>query len=303
MIRQKHDKLRKDNNCRILVLCVFLLLSVSPGNSVAATDSLKDDFLAPPASCKPMTLWFWMNGHVSKEGITLDLEAMSRVGIGKALIFDGSSYLPDGPAGYMSPLWRSLLKHALQEGQRLGIEIGMHNSPGWSSSGGPWITPERSMKYLVWTEANVQGGTTLQQTLPRPQARLDYYRDARVIAFPSSPGQDQTPRIEDWSFKTNQRFRPGTQVTLPDASPVPGAVNPDSVEDLTAMMDPNGTLRWDAPEGDWTVLRMGYTTTGQLNVSASTEGTGLECDKLDPDAAEYHFQHTIGRVIEEVGPD
>jgi hypothetical protein len=426
MDRKKHDILRKHINRCIFILVAFFPFSISLGNSVTETDSLKADFLAPPASCKPMTLWYWMNGHVSKQGITLDLEAMSRIGIGKALIFDGGLNLPDGPAGYMNPLWRSLLMHTLQEGKRLGVEIGLHNSPGWSSSGGPWITPEQSMKYLVWSEVTVEGGQALHLELPEPESNLKYYRDAHVIAFPASPGeinpwQDQVtsvtlrngttvnptilsdgkratsihltdgnyiqfefaescpvgavtvepgleenypgmefeasvngkvfqslgriirrggfgipisetinipttqarfyrltpsrpghvgeiafhhgPRIEDWSFKTNQNYRPGTQVVLPENPRNARAVDPARVIDLTTHMDANGILQWDAPEGHWTILRFGCTTTGHLNVSASTAGTGLECDKLDPEAATYNFENTVGRIIEEAGPE
>jgi hypothetical protein len=61
---------------------------------------LESNFRQPPASARPKTYWFWMNGNVSREGITLDLEAMKRVGIGGVMMFDGGTYLPKGPAGY-----------------------------------------------------------------------------------------------------------------------------------------------------------------------------------------------------------
>jgi len=122
-----------------------------------APADLEKDFRRPPDSARPKTFWQWMNGNVSREGITLDLEALKRVGIGGATIVDGGTYLPKGPVDYLSPQWRELMQHAIKEGNRLGIEIGMHNAPGWSSSGGPWITPERTMQEPVWT-ATVVGG-------------------------------------------------------------------------------------------------------------------------------------------------
>ncbi len=382
-----------------------------------------DVFREPPRDARPMTLWFWMNGHISREGITLDLEAMSRVGIGGAMIFDGSNYFPDGPAPYLSPQWLDLITHAVREGKRVGVDIGMHNAPGWSSSGGPWITPDDSMKHLTWTVTRVAGGGPVDQTLPEPQALLDYYRDARVVAFPSprpeaaraalvrvahnvtgplDPGMltdqrldtsvamqtddavtlmfdgrvearsltvnsglsgniprlrieaatdeetfeplaelashgrhgiiapssvnfpaiearalrlvalsdgtlgevavDASPRIGEWEFKSNLAYQVGKQVAVPEASHADDAIDPASVIDVSAYMDASGRLRWDAPPGDWTILRVGYTTTAHLNVAASAAGTGLESDKLDPHATELSFENTVGRVIDAVGP-
>ena len=50
--------------------------------------SLEEGFLNPPHDAKPQTWWHWMNGNVTKEGITADLEAMAEIGIGGAQIFD-----------------------------------------------------------------------------------------------------------------------------------------------------------------------------------------------------------------------
>jgi len=130
-----------------------------------------------------------MNGNVTREGITLDLEAMHRVGVGGVMMFDGSDYLPAGPAGYLDANWRALMTHAIQEGNRLGIDIGMHNAPGWSSSGGPWVTPEMSMQQLTWTETSVAGGRRVEIDLVRPHTNEGFYRDAYVIAFPSPPAE------------------------------------------------------------------------------------------------------------------
>ena len=109
--------------------------------SALHAESLEESFANPPASARPHTWWHWMNGNVTKEGITLDLEAMPRVGVGGAQIFNvadnDSCNIPKGPADYMSPMFLDLVKHAATEAKRLGIEICMHNCPGWSSSGGP----------------------------------------------------------------------------------------------------------------------------------------------------------------------
>ena len=51
--------------------------------------------------------------------------------------------------------------------------------------------------------------------------------------------------------------------------------------DITNMMDAQGNLRWQAPKGNWRILRFGYTLTGKQNHPASKEATGLEVTKLD----------------------
>ena len=179
---------------KVLVLISCLCVSVASGLAAANVEELARQFDDPPESARPRTFWFWMNGNVSADGITRDLEAMKRAGVGGFFAYDGSTYLPAGPAAYLQPHWRELMTHAIREANRLGLDAGMQNGPGWSSSGGPWITPERSMQQLVWTETTVRGGGLVDLALARPQANRDYYEDAMVIAFPALPGEPS-----DWA--------------------------------------------------------------------------------------------------------
>ncbi|WP_146180263.1 glycosyl hydrolase [Opitutus sp. ER46] len=160
------------------------VVTVATGTPPGA-DPLASGFRQPEAAARPLTLWFWMNGNVSRDGITRDLEAMKRVGIGGAIVFDGGTYQPAGAVDYLSRSWREAILHAAKEAERLGLTLGMHNSPGWSSSGGPWITPELSMKQLVWTETTVVGPQKLDANLRAPRTQLGFYRDAFVVAFPA----------------------------------------------------------------------------------------------------------------------
>jgi hypothetical protein len=130
-----------------------------------------------------------MNGNVTKEGITLDLEAMKRVGVGGFQNFDAGTLIPKGAIVYLSPEWIELKKHTIKEASRLGLEFTMHNCPGWSSSGGPWITPDLAMQQVTWSEAYITGGKQININLPQPFTKLDYYRDVCVVAFPSLPGE------------------------------------------------------------------------------------------------------------------
>lgn len=158
-------------------------------------DLLEDTFLNPPATARAQTWWHWMNGNVTADGITRDLEAMKQIGLGGFQNFDAGTLIPKGPIVYLSPEWLKLKEHAINEAQRLGLEFTMHNCPGWSSSGGPWITPELAMQQVTWSEAYVTGGQPLTITLPQPVSKLAYYRDVAVVAFPSLPGERALPDL------------------------------------------------------------------------------------------------------------
>ena len=129
-----------------------------------------------------------MNGNISREGITADLEAMARVGVGGVLVFSVDSSAPEGPVGFMTPVWRELVEHAVREADRLGMEFSINNTDGWNS-GGPWITPQTGMKKLVWTSLQVKGRKKTRQTIAQPHAPLDYYRDIAVLGFPTPVGK------------------------------------------------------------------------------------------------------------------
>lgn len=163
-----------------------------PGDAAAQSGQLPkldgDSFRNPPPMARPLTWWHWMNGNVTADGITRDLEAMARVGVGGVHMFDVGVGIPQGPAKTLSPLWVKMVRHAVSECDRLGLSFTLHNCPGWSSSGGPWITPELGMQQLVWSETVVTGGRRVDVALPQPLTRLGHYREAMVVAVPAPAG-------------------------------------------------------------------------------------------------------------------
>ena len=121
------------------VVGFVFLLAVS---SVFAGDGLLDGWRTPPKEARPHTWWHWMNGNVSKKGITADLEAMAAAGLGGVQVFDAGLPLPEGPVRFASEAWYDHIAFAAHEAERLGLSFGVANCSGWTSSGGPWITPE-----------------------------------------------------------------------------------------------------------------------------------------------------------------
>ena len=65
---------------------LLAMLTLSALSWSAAADELERNFAAPPETTKPRCYWYWMDGQITKEGITRDLEAMRRVGIGEGYI-------------------------------------------------------------------------------------------------------------------------------------------------------------------------------------------------------------------------
>jgi hypothetical protein len=155
-------------------------------------DIFSDAFLNPADSTRPGVYWYWLGGIISKEGITKDLEAMKRVGIGRAYIGNITSPM-DGLVSVkmFSDEWWELTRHAIREGGRLGVDIGIFNCPGWSQSGGPWVKPEQSMRYLAVSETKVSGPGKFSAVLPVP---AQPFQDVALLAVPEAP-QDPAAAI------------------------------------------------------------------------------------------------------------
>jgi len=416
---------------RFATLALLAVVAASLVTPAVVGQDLPSRFQSPPEAARPWVYWFWMNGNLTKEGITADLEAMRRVGIGGTLIMSVSTGIPPGKVEFMSPEWRELFAFAVSEADRLGLRIIMNNDDGWTGSGGPWNTVENSMQVLTSSEIRVTGPKKLDQVLPRPAAKLDYYRDIALVAIPTSAddvdsrdfspkvtasdpkcevvrvvdndpstlarlaspeqgkpvwiefeldkplrvrslslefrdgwhvygGQLQAsddgktfrkvapvkirhyshvpfslefefepvesrwfrvvfdsvgndaatinlaevalrgkPRIKNWLAKAGynrvNRMEPAV------ADPSDNAVPTKEIIDLTSKLGPEGRLRWDVPEGRWTVLRLGHTTNGKKNHPCSPQGVGLECDKLSKEALDAHFDGFLAKLIADVG--
>ncbi len=291
-------------NYKKIVACFVLLALVS----IAQAQTINQSFKNPPKSARPYTWWHWVDGNVSNYGITKDLEAMKAVGIAGFQLFDGGLGFPNGGLTYNSPQYHDRVKFAMSEANRLGVDAGFNNSSGWSSSGGPWITPELSMKMLVWSEAKIISGQPTGLNLKIPELNFNrgkggmtkdsitFFKDIAVFAFPT-PSND-TSRLKDWKEKTISinNAKPdkfiAAKTILPEA-----IIDSKSIINLTSKMDAKGQLNWVAPAGNWTVIRMGYTTTAAVNRPASKGGLGLEVDKLSRKAVEIHWNAIVEKLI------
>lgn len=120
---------------RIVLLVIVVLSSIS-----MRAQTLENFFKAPPLCARPSTYWMWMNENISKEGLTADLEYMKRASYGGAMMFNVGVGIPKGSVDYASPQWDEMTLHAVKEAERLGLELYLQNSPGYSGTGGPLFT-------------------------------------------------------------------------------------------------------------------------------------------------------------------
>jgi alpha-L-rhamnosidase len=266
----------------ILLLAVSLVYALS----AEPAGSLPQSFQKPPPSARPWVYWFWNNGNVTSNGITADLEAMQRVGIGGVLIMDVLERFapPRGTAEFMNPEWQNLFQFSVQEAARLGLEINMANGPGWCGSSGPWITPELSMQKIVSTSTVISGPTNFSAALPQPNT------DA------VKKGTDML----DSSVKYKNCYADIAVLAFPQTAD--GMVPRSAVVDLTAKLGADGKLNWAVPAGDWIIQRIGHTTTGSSTRPPVAGGNGLECDKLSAAAMDAHFAGMMAKLIKTAGP-
>ncbi|HLA54376.1 MAG TPA: glycosyl hydrolase, partial [Flavitalea sp.] len=417
----------------LILLCHFQVFAQN-------LDSLKAGFKNPPASAWPRTWWHWTKSNITKEGITKDLEWMKRSGIAGFQLADvnaGSGQTVTDPIIFGSPQWLDAVHHTAAEADRLGLEMAVFSSAGWSLTGGTWVKPEQAMKKLVWSEVQTEGSRAFSGKLPMPPSGEGpgpdlpntnkktggFYRDFAVIAF-RTPGDEENNMIpqvisnrgkEDGSaimdndattlltvrptgnngnpwiqlnyerpfaakaitiaarrgipvgrilasddgtiFRTltaipgksgyrggsirtytfpesNARYyrveftnaapRPAdviSEATTPadtayalseiklhsgarinrwqdkagfnflfeySAVPTPevaknSSIDPSAIIDLTGKMNADGTLKWNIPEGKWTIMRFGYALTGAKNRPAIPAALGYEVDKMNPE--------------------
>ena len=411
----------------VAIAIILSAISCTPQNSI---EELQRGWENPPLSARNRVWWHWMNGNITKEGIRKDLQWMNDTRQGGVHNFDaalGTPTIVDKRLIYMDEGWKDAFAYAVKVADSLGLEFTVASAPGWSSTGGPWVSEQDAMKKLVWSEAYASAGTnyeyyediaviavkqptdrqttaslgakvtasggnfTLQQLtngsisdavmLPRDDkngyawiqyefptpitikslkmvgaggggfgdgtpatqlessddgktfSRVCYVRGGNVaqvtMSVPATTakyfrirvdnpltagggffgmgGASSTPpagtmiaELELYPYSRVHRFEDKAAFSSASnltAVPTPTAQNEvfpsvEVVVDVTANYI-NGKLSWNAPEGNWKIIRYGWSLTGKQNHPAPLEATGLEVDKLDPEAWTRYFHNYL----------
>ncbi|MFC7335962.1 glycosyl hydrolase [Haloferula chungangensis] len=178
----------KPFSSRLLTIVIGTLV-----HSVNA-DPIFEGFQSPPLESRPETWFHLISGNVKQSALTTDLEAVKAAGLQGIQLFHGSGRPWPGVKPQiqtLSPAWDSMISHVADETQRLGLKFTMQNCPGWAMSGGPWITPDKAMRHIVWSRSEITGDSELSIDLTKPQpSKEDWrnYQDIAVLAFPTPEG-------------------------------------------------------------------------------------------------------------------
>ena len=317
----------------LFILPLFLLCSCNrlknlDTKAAISGDELKKSFLSPPDSARPGVYWYFMDGNMSKEAMTKDLESMKAAGIGNLVFLEVNVGIPRGPVDFLSEQWQELFKHAVREAERLGIAITLGVGPGWSGSGGPWVSGKESMQHLVSCSIQVSGDDKGLIILPKPGPKPpyfgegsftpelkkrweDYYEDVAVLAFPTPTNGFKIPDIDEKALYYRAPYTSAKNVKqyLPSTAnyhePIKGeTVAKDKIINITQFLMPDGTLNWKVPTGNWTIMRLGSRNNGAVTRPAPMPGLGFEADKMDTTAINAHMANFTGKLFEKIGiPD
>lgn len=329
-------------NTRKLIITILLVINVLILNG----QNLEESFRTPPDSVKPWVFWFWINGNISHEGITKDLEAMKDVGINGVIWMEvsGPWWAPQGKVEAGSAEWHEAMQWALKEADRLKMEFALTVDFGYGS-GGPHISPDISIQKLVWNRTEVQGGKRLNLQIEKPKVNktlepvwlrpgqemnpevtnavneIDSYRDISVFAVSTAKLKKSIILPEERKEEIAEKLRnvPGLQglendplmawdgrgwkTNLPplDFNADLLALQAVDVIYLSEQIDASGKLIWDAPAGDWTIVRLGYASNYHITRPSPYLAVGLECDRLHPRGINTHFEHRLKPIIEAAG--
>lgn len=174
-------------NALPLLAIIALIASCTPKESAIST--IEKNFENVPEDVRIGCYWYWISNNISADGVVKDLESMKDAGITRAYIGNVTTGgLPLGDVDFMSEEWWRVTRAAFKTAGDLDIELGTFNSPGWSQSGGPWISEDQSMRYVAFEESVVCGDGS-EQTIALPDVPAQ--RIISAYAFPAIEGRSE----------------------------------------------------------------------------------------------------------------
>ncbi len=232
----------------------------TPAVAQDGTDPLRTGFENPPDDARPRLWWHWMNGNISVAGIEKDLDWMKRIGVGGVQTFDASLATPqivERPLRYMTPDWRAAFKAATVKAQQLDLELAIASSPGFSETGGPWVSSQDGMKKLVWSETIVVGGQNGPIEIAAPPSGIGPFQTMPIAAQIGRSATPPVPYHADIAILAMPApIDPGLpppQASMFDGTPVDAALLDDGLYKDSVRIDTSGPtangiiLRYDAP--------------------------------------------------------
>ena len=224
-------------------------------------------FANPPLVARPGALWPWLNGFFDRDQLVHELEQMKEKGMRGPIIWDVGSLsdplkmIPVGPA-FMGAESLEAIRLVLDEGERLGLDVGLFASSSWNA-GGPWIGPADASKAIISSELHISGPSRYQDVLPDPKGITGHFSEISVFAVPVISGQS--------------------------------IVNQSDILNISEYYD-GRNLTWSVPEGDWRVIRFISNNTGQPLMCPSPNSNGPMIDHLSAVATEKHISYLVESI-------
>jgi len=162
----------------------------------------------------------------------------------------------------------------------------------WIVPGFTFDVPETTSKYFRFVN-DPSGGEVMDEDNDKAKA-FEYFSLLEI-------NLQSCTKIDQFESKNGEAWRIA-KTTTKDQVRKSDCVPACKLKDITEFVSPDGTLRWKAPKGDWTIIRMGYTTNGAENRPAGG-AIGLECDRFNPEAIKLQMDSWIGHLREIVGPE
>ncbi len=282
-------------------------------------DALEKGFRNPPSDARPHAYWIWLNGYVHGPTAAEELQAMKDAGFGGVLVFDmgargdKAAQPPAGPA-FLSPGWMAQLRASVEQARRLGLQVDLSVISSWDL-GGHWIEPRHASMGLYPAETSLTGGRPVDVILnfpavpagaPKaPDGSPIFRKEVAVLGIRNAQSPDGQPSGADAGER--EKWKSGDTRSSLGVFPSAGqsalrVARLEDVVDLSDKMDAGGRLRWDAPEGNWTVLRYVCLNTGERLKVPSPASDGWATDHLQAAATGAHMDYVIDRLREALGP-
>ncbi len=259
-------------------------------------ESIQAAFLNPAGTARPKVYWWCLNGNIDTVRAGQELEAMKAAGIGGFDFFEigvpkQDAMIPGGPA-FLSDESLKLIKFVIDKAGKLGLTVGFNVASSWNA-GGSWVKPRHGSKSLYFSETYLKGHSGMQKIrVPFPK-----------VSFPekSLVGYNHKSMIP---FREDGRpvYYEEVAVLAIPANIEKHALDTAQVVDVTRFLDSvKDELSWEAPPGEWKILRFICSNSGQQLVLPSPLSAGLVIDHFDSAAVSMHFRYVISRLQSVLG--
>ena len=276
----------------ILIICLFFP-SVQRVSAQSSNEynTLAVGFQNPTGQARPKVYWWCLNGNIDTIAAKQEFIEMKKAGIGGFDFFEigvprTDKETPGGPA-FLSDESLKVIKFAVNEAGKLGLEMGLNLSSSWNA-GGSWTLPKNSGKSLYFSKIDVKG-TNSEQKIKVPFPEISFPKSALV----GGTGKPMIP------LQTNGRPVYYEEVAI---LAIPGKTAKNNLDtskviNVTRFFDPSkDLLNWKAPSGDWEIHRYVCSNSGQELVLPSPQSAGLTIDHFDAEAVKTHLMYVINRL-------